>query len=341
MNTETIQPGVDAEPTVEIVDLTSTALAHFSKTEAALADLRETYGGKVFDCTNNAGDGEARHARIVLKDARVNVEKLRKIVKEPYLEAGRKIDAEAKRITTEIEVLEEPIDAQIKAEERRRADLKAAEARAEAERLAKIDAIMRWLRERPGLYAAANLATLTSVVDEIATKSEAGFAHLGDGHEAIDQQVIVTLQQLNAMIDARIAADAESERLRLAKIEMGALQRAMDEQAAELKRQQEAIDAQRAEAQAIADEALLEALEAPAPKIGMLERLERNAALPVATVADVEAVMVDETNKAFGRLLRINALLDAARDAHLLLASLLPDHTTTIKLGNALSNLEE
>lgn len=356
--------------TPEIVDPQAKVVKAFSATESGLATLKETYGAKVYDCTTNVGDGEARHARIVLRDTRVNVEKFRQQLKAPLLEEGRIIDAEAKRITAEITALEDPIDAQIKAEEKRRADIKAAEARAEAERVAKIDVVMRWLRERPGLYAAANVATLTSVIAEITTKSEAGFEHYGDGHETIAEQVNATLKQLETMREARIAADAESERLRLANIELARKQRAMEEQQREMDEQREQLAAMaaeqaaaRAEAQAIADEALLEALdvkvELPAtlPEVTLqksgeaaLTSAEIGAELWERQTANNAAAMADKIEfmtKAVDQLLPTpklgggETLLQVAREAHLLLVGLLPGHTTTIKLGNVLGSYQE
>lgn len=351
--------------TPEIVDPQAKVVKAFSATESGLATLKETYGAKVYDCTTNVGDGEARHARIVLRDTRVNVEKFRQQLKAPLLEEGRIIDAEAKRITAEITALEDPIDAQIKAEEKRRADIKAAEARAEAERVAKIDVVMRWLRERPGLYAAANVATLTSVIAEITTKSEAGFEHYGDGHETIAEQVNATLKQLETMREARIAADAESERLRLANIELARKQREIEEQQREMDEQREQLAAMaaeqaaaRAEAQAIADEALLEALDVPAAGFvpvaeasvditAGIGRIDVFTAPSPTPKADAMEAKVEVVAKAVDLLLPTpklgdgETLLQVAREAHLLLVGLLPGHTTTIKLGNALSNLEE
>ena len=309
----------------EIVDPQAKAIAAFSATESGLATLKETYGAKVYDCTTNAGDGDARHARIVLRDTRVNVEKFRQQLKAPLLEEGRIIDAEAKRITAEITALEDPIDAQIKAEEKRRADIKAAEARAEAERLAKIDMVMRWLRERPGLYAAANVATLSSVIAEITTKSEAGFEHYGAGHETIAEQVIATLKQLETMREARIAADAESERLRLANIELARKQREMEELQREMDEQREQLAAMaaeqaaaRAEAQAIADEALLEALDVKVDPV--VEAATDNGFLGLAASltpkADAMEAKVEVVAKAVSGLLPVNpafaGMLEAA-----------------------------
>lgn len=335
----------------DLIDPQTKVLSAFSATEAGLANLREQYADKVYDVATKEGNGEARHARLVLKDTRINVDKLRVQLKAPLLEEGRIIDAEAKRITAAVAALEDPIDAQIKAEEVRVAEQRAAEALAEVERVAKIDAIVRWLRERPGLYAAANQATLREMRAEIKAKAAAGFDSYGTGHVAIDAQVQVTLLQLDDMLTARVTADDEAARLRLAQIELAAAQRAIDEQREAMAAEQATLDAARAVQQAKEDDALL-ALLTPEPP---------------ATVAAAEEVMVEETNKAFSeaaraliqtvplqrntgevikfasitRGQRIDELIGASLEAYKLLLNLMPHHTTTTKLCNALSNLED
>jgi len=105
-------------------------IQEYSQTEAALGELRETFKGAVFEVETSQGMNQAREARAEIKGYRVDLEKTRKAIKAPALDHCRKIDAEAKRITNELVMLEEPIDKQIKVEENRK----------EKERQAKIDA---------------------------------------------------------------------------------------------------------------------------------------------------------------------------------------------------------
>lgn len=95
-------------------------LVAYSHTEAALAELNKRFNGAKFDLTTPNGDKAARSARLELVTLRTDLEKKRKAFKAPALEFGKKIDAEAARITAEIESLEKPIDAQIRADEARR-----------------------------------------------------------------------------------------------------------------------------------------------------------------------------------------------------------------------------
>ena len=96
------------------------ALTEYNPTEAALADLRQRYADVAFDLTTTKGDKEARAARKELVTLRTSLEAKRKELKAPALERAKLIDTEAKRIEAAILELEEPIDAQIKADEARR-----------------------------------------------------------------------------------------------------------------------------------------------------------------------------------------------------------------------------
>lgn len=107
-----------------------TQIAEYSETAAALADLRQRHQGVVYDVAKQKEMKAAKEARAELRTLRTSLEKTRKEIKAPALERCRLIDDEAKRITAELVALEEPIDVQIKAEE----------ARAEAEKLAKLEA---------------------------------------------------------------------------------------------------------------------------------------------------------------------------------------------------------
>lgn len=85
-------------------------VAIFTQTEAALAELKRKYD-IVPDTTTDEGYKLVKDGVSELRTIRTSIEKERKRIKEPYLEAGRIIDAEAKRITSEIITLEDPLKA--------------------------------------------------------------------------------------------------------------------------------------------------------------------------------------------------------------------------------------
>ena len=124
-------------------------IAEYSQTAAAMGDLRQKYEKVVFPVETTTGMKDALAGRKELRDIRVGLEKMRQEIKAPALERCRLIDAEAKSITSFILTLEDPIDQQIKAEEKRKEDIKREKERREAERVSaireKIDAIMRAL----------------------------------------------------------------------------------------------------------------------------------------------------------------------------------------------------
>lgn len=123
----------------------TTEIAEYSKTEAALAQLKQNYKDVVFDVSTREGMETARKGRAEVREYRFALERTRKTIKEAALRTCQVIDSEARRISTALSELEEPIDAQIKNEEKRLEDLRTAEARAalariEAEKQARIEA---------------------------------------------------------------------------------------------------------------------------------------------------------------------------------------------------------
>lgn len=136
------------EDTAEIRD--GKALVKLTRTEAGLQALRVDLAGKRYDLKTVKGNDEARADRQRCVKLRTSLEAKRKAMKAPALEFGKLIDAEAKRITDAIVALEEPIDAAIKADEKRREEERAERERIEAERIAglrgQVDAIMgQWV----------------------------------------------------------------------------------------------------------------------------------------------------------------------------------------------------
>lgn len=123
--------------------------AEYSAVEARLADMRGRLGGRVWDVATGRGMDEAKQARAELRAARTALEASRATFKAPLLEACRRLDAEAKRITTEIVAIETPIDEVIKAEERRKEAARLAREAAERARLQEIVNRIQALGVRP------------------------------------------------------------------------------------------------------------------------------------------------------------------------------------------------
>ena len=121
----------------------TTAIQEYSVTEAALANLATRYRDAKFDCDDQQGMEQAKYARNELRRYRIDLETLRKQIKDPALRRCQLIDSEAKRISSALEFLETPIQSQIddvEQRERRRliaerdAEVAAEEAKARAEK---------------------------------------------------------------------------------------------------------------------------------------------------------------------------------------------------------------
>lgn len=144
----------------EIVPPTpASPIVEYNATAAAIADLRSRYHGARYDCTTTAGLKQATAARAELRGLRVAIEAKRVELKAPVLERGKLLDSEAKRITAELVALEDPIDAQIKADEKRREEERARKAEEKRQRDAEIAQRIEWIRGRVldavGMRAAA------------------------------------------------------------------------------------------------------------------------------------------------------------------------------------------
>ena len=125
----------------------TTQIAEYSPTAAAMAELRQKYENAVFEVSTTNGMAEAIAARRAIREPRIALEKLRKELKAPALERSRLIDAEAKELTQQLEALEGPIDAQIKAEEQRKDADKAERERIEREKMAELQKRVASVRE--------------------------------------------------------------------------------------------------------------------------------------------------------------------------------------------------
>lgn len=225
-------------------------IAEYNQTAAALTELRARYV-MPYDVRTAAGMAEAKKARATVRGYRVALEKTRVEIKAPALERTRLIDAEAKRITAELLAIEEPIDAAIKAEERRKANEKAAKERAEAERVATIRFRIDRFQER--VIAASNRDSET--IQAILADVEAAKLDEQDYQEMLPAAVsakITAIEKLEAMRDERLAYESEQARI---KAEQAAEAARIQAEREELARLRAAEEARQAEERRIADAA--------------------------------------------------------------------------------------
>lgn len=149
----------------DVLEVRENQIQEYSKTEAALAELKERYGNAVFDVSITKGLALAREARAEIRAWRTGLEKERVKIKKPALSYCKRIDSEAKRITAELEKLEEPIDQTIKEEEGRKEKERLAKVEAETKRIAEIQARIDIIRNIPLHLQGKNAALIKEVLD--------------------------------------------------------------------------------------------------------------------------------------------------------------------------------
>ena len=219
-------------------------ITEYNETAAAIAVLREKYG-TVFDVTTAKGMIAAREARADVRGYRTSLEKVRKELKAPALERSRLIDEEAKRITAELLAIEEPIDQQIKAEEQRKEEEKAAKAKAEATRLAGIAAQISAIRLLVIMVAHQPATVIKAELEKAQALelSEAEFQEfLPDAQEVLEE----TRKDLQAALNARLLYETEQARIKAEQEAEAARIQAEREELAKLREAEAARQAEQA-----------------------------------------------------------------------------------------------
>jgi len=234
------------------IALVQGTLAEFDKVAAGLADLNAKYRNVVYDVTTTKGMLEAKAARVAVREPRYAVARAATAAKQPLNALKKDIDARAAQITAALITLEEPIDAQIDAEETRKAKEKAAREASERARVLAITQRIAEIKE----YANLALDCRTSerihgLLEKITAKwlacnFEDDFEEFG---EEAQQAFNNTRARLQELIEAKKADEAERARVK-AEQEAAAAKLAADR--AELERQQ--AEAAAAQAKAAAED---------------------------------------------------------------------------------------
>lgn len=238
----------DTTDTIELIDRAEIkdgqAIVAYTRTQAAVAELRQKYQGAKYDLTTTAGDKAARAGRLELVTLRNDLEKKRKQLKAPALEFGKKVDSEAARLTAEIVALEDPIDAQIKADEQRREAERRAKEEAEAARrkvhtdgIAKIAGYVAQATDLSAARIGAGIAFLERM-------DCAGFEEFTDEACATRDRSIEALRAMQIKAQAR---EDEAARLEAERVEQARIAAEQAETARQLKAQQDEIARQQAE----------------------------------------------------------------------------------------------
>ena len=195
----------------------TTAITEYSATEAALSGLRLRLEGVKYDVSTTAGMTTAKQDRRELVTLRTSLEAKRKEIKVSALVRCKLIDEEAKRITSELLALEVPIDEQIKAEERRKAEEKAERDRLAAEAQKILDDKIAAISQLPLKVIGKDSTEITVFLAALEAK-EFGGEFAGDTlvrAQAAKQSAVDTIRQALAdtLAAEERAAQAEAERI--------------------------------------------------------------------------------------------------------------------------------
>lgn len=241
------------------IDSVSKAIVDIDMVSMGIGDLRKQYSGVIYEVSTFSGLEKAKAARQAIRTPRYEVEKIRKEAKKPLLEIGKKLDAEAARITKALLEIEEPIDKQIKEQEALKEREKQAKIDAEIKRVSDLQERVAELRGNQLLSPGSGSALISEHLAELEAISvdesfEEFLQQAKDAKEA-------GLSRLRKLHEAAIEHEAEQARIKaereeLARLKAEQVQREASErkerealamaQREELRKQREAQDAETA-----------------------------------------------------------------------------------------------
>ena len=196
---------------IKPMSIKDTVLAQFKETEAGLTAMAEKYRDVVYSVTETKGMAEAKAARADLRDnGRRMLTRTEASVKADVNELKKVMGDEVERLVAIVKPVEDAIDAQIKAEETRKATEKAEKDRIEAERVAAHRANIGQLKE---YTEKAEGQPLEAIEKAIATLGAMTF---GEEWEEFAQEAeaacLATVQRLLSMVESE-KRRIENERL--------------------------------------------------------------------------------------------------------------------------------
>ena len=220
--------------------LVQTSLAEFDAVEAGLIELETKYKGVAYSVATTKGMAEAVAARAEIRAPRIKVEKVREAGKKPIIELGRSLDRRAKEITARLVAIEEPIDDQIKVEEKRKAAEKAERERIESERIAKHQAVIDGIKSIPLTVAGQSSTAIQAAIDLLSQKDCTGLEEFVLFAENAKAEVIKALCGMcDAALGREIKEAAEAEARKAEEERLAAERKALAEAQEALRKQQE------------------------------------------------------------------------------------------------------
>lgn len=318
---------------MEVLDAPA-QVAIFDPIEAGLAVLREEAAKTVFDVTTTSGLKAAKEFKGRLVSTRTATIGAYEDWNQPILEQQRAAREKRDYILAEVKKIEEPVAAQITAQEAVKAAEKAERDRIEAERVAAAQAKIDAINAYPVRAATADAAGIQDLHDELAgiePSLETYGSRAGEAIQARDK-ALATLASLHAAAVAREEAarvlakqqaelrrqqEAQAEEQRQARAKLAEEERQAkakrDADEAAAKSQREKEDAERAAKQKLIDDA-------NAAKAAELQRLQdefntRQKAEDDRRAADAKAAQDKADAEASERQAVIDAEAKKAADA--------------------------
>ena len=218
----------------------TTAIAEYSHTEAKLAELKLSYGATKWIITTTESMAIAKKARAEIRKWRVDIEAERKKIKAPALERCQAIDAEAKRITSELLALETPVDEAIKLVEAQKEAERQARAQAEQVRIEKARADIDDMREPARVLVGAASGLVEAAIRHLVSLDVTRTDEFADQAQAAK---IETLTKLRELLAGSVAREAEQARIVAERAELAKQRAEQERQAREKAAEQAKIEA--------------------------------------------------------------------------------------------------
>ena len=331
----------------------------FVERKAQLADLARK-SERIVEITGTTGYQEAQGARMVLKNTRVEIQKLGKAAREDATAFSKAVIAKEKELIDVIEPEESRLQALQDVWDAAREAEKQAKVAAEQARLAAIRAKLDAIQSFPLQAIGKSAEAIAAMIDRAQALDVSEFA--GEQQQVSAQYKVDAIARLVELHTARMETEAEAARLTAERAELERLRKEQTERQAEQDRQAAAA---RAEADRIAEAAREHAaaeqraqIAAEAAKAKVVAQAEQDAreaeAVRTKAACDAEAARLreeraqlerDQAETARIRLERELAevtLVAAATEARdLLVSEGRSHHPVTMKLTAALAREQE
>jgi len=230
----------------------------FAETKAKLQALAEG-SARIVSITNKDGYKECHSARMALKSARVDIQKIAKEARDDALKFQKAVIAKEKELVEIIEPEERRLQALQDEVDRREEAEKQAAAEAERQRQVAINNRFDQVRSAPHRVADMDVAGIEQVIAQVQAEDESTLPE--DLRAAMQYEKNLAVAGLRAAIDKRVAWETEQARI---KAEREELERLRAEQAA-VQAERERLERQAREAEEAAkrsaDEAARQARE--------------------------------------------------------------------------------